>query len=321
MRIAARIALFSVLILTGLGLHAQPAPQPSPAAPAKKVSLPEARRGFKTKLARQEAARAPVPTPPPAMAKVVRYDSPAGRMAAYLSAVPKDGKRHPAIVWITGGDCNSIDAVSFKTAPADNDQTAGAFRRAGIITMYPSLRGGNDSPGFKEGFYGEVDDVLAAADFLAHQSFVDPQRIYLGGHSTGATMVLLAAESTGRFRAVFASGAVGEVRGYGTEFLPFDPSDVREFQLRSPIRWLHSIQSPVFAFEGTGNPSNIGALTAMAKASTNPLAHFYPIARASHFSILAPLTTLLAEKILHDTGPATNIAFTEQELDGLFPPR
>ena len=30
-------------------------------------------------------------------------------MTAYLSPNPKDGKKHPAIVWTTGGDCNSID--------------------------------------------------------------------------------------------------------------------------------------------------------------------------------------------------------------------
>ena len=40
--------------------------------------------------------------------------------------------------------------------------------------MFPSLRGGNDNPGAKEGFLGEVDDVIAAADFLAKQPYVDP---------------------------------------------------------------------------------------------------------------------------------------------------
>lgn len=55
--------------------------------------------------------------------------------------------------------------------------------------MFPSLRGGNDNPGVKEGFLAEVDDVLAAADFLGKQNYVDPGRIYLGGHSTGGTLV------------------------------------------------------------------------------------------------------------------------------------
>jgi hypothetical protein len=39
--------------------------------------------------------------------------------------------------------------------------------------MFPSLRGGNDNPGAREGFYGEVDDVVAASEFLARQPYVD----------------------------------------------------------------------------------------------------------------------------------------------------
>ena len=65
--------------------------------------------------------------------------------------------------------------------------------------MFPSLRGGNDNPGRREGFFGEVDDILAATDYLARQPHVDPKRIYLGGHSTGGTMVMLVAESTDRY--------------------------------------------------------------------------------------------------------------------------
>src|SRR5215831_21087993 len=127
------------------------------------VSLAEARRGFQTKLARKEKAGEPVPEPPKGVFDLVHYQSPAGKLAAYLTPDPKDGKKHPAIVWITGGDCNTIGEV-WEEAPPENDQTASAYRKAGIVMMFPSLRGGNDNPGLKEGFFGEVDDVLAAAD-------------------------------------------------------------------------------------------------------------------------------------------------------------
>src|SRR5436305_14755455 len=108
--------------------------------------------------------------------------------------------------------------------------------------MFPSLRGGNDNPGQKEGFLGEVDDVLAARDFLEKQPYVDPKRIYLGGHSTGGTLALLVAECSDRFRAVFAFGPIDDVAGYGRNsvFLPFDLSDPREINVRSPIYWLDS---------------------------------------------------------------------------------
>ena len=52
----------------------------------------EARQGFKTKLIRQESAKEPVPDPPPRLFGKVRYDTPVGKLAAYLSPDPQDGK-------------------------------------------------------------------------------------------------------------------------------------------------------------------------------------------------------------------------------------
>src|SRR5262245_60037583 len=169
-----RLTLFALVLLSGCARRGTPV-DPS-------VSLPDARRGFQTKLVSRGANRKPTPEPPANLFRLVRYDAAPGNMAAYLSPDPKDGQRHPAIVWITGGDCNSIDDGCWKEGPPQNDQSAYAFRKAGIVMMFPSLRGGNDNPGSKEGFLGEVDDVIAAADYLAKRPFVDPSRIYLGGH-------------------------------------------------------------------------------------------------------------------------------------------
>jgi acetyl esterase/lipase len=291
---------------------------PPPPPPPPKMSLADARRGFQTKLVRQEKTNQPVDSPPSDIFRIVQYDSPVGKLAAYLSPDPEDGKKHPAILWITGGDCNSIGEV-WGDAPAENDQTASAFREAGMIMMFPSLRGGNENPGVKEAFLGEVDDVLAAADFLAKQPGVDPDRIYLGGHSTGGTMVLLVAECSPRFRGVFSFGPVADVSTYDPKYLVFDRSDRREVDLRSPLGWLDFIASPVFVIEGTVAPSNLSDLEEMSHATTNPNAHFCPVNRATHFSILAPATKLLAEKIVHDDGPKSNITLTADELDGLMP--
>jgi acetyl esterase/lipase len=280
-----------------------------------KASLIEARRGFTTKLVPAATQRNPVPEPPPELFRKVYYDSPAGKLAAYVSQMPQDGKKRPAMIWITGGDCNTIDKSIWSEAPPSNDQTAGAYRKAGIVMMFPSLRGGNNNPGVKEAFLGEVDDVLAAADYLAQEESVDPKRLYLGGHSTGGTLVLLVAEATDRFRAVFSFGPASDVSNYDSEYIPFDTSNRREVELRSPGRWLGSIRGPTFVFEGTDSPGNIGALKAMQRASTNPAVHFLPVKGADHFSILAPTNQLIARKILADTGPTTNIAFTEAELN------
>ena len=282
----------------------------SPAA-GNAVSLKEARKSFTTTLRRQQRTNEPVPNPPSDLFQKVEYTAPAGNMAAYLS-VPRDPQtKSPAIVWITGGDCNSIGDV-WEENPRENDQSASAFRKAGIVMMFPSLRGGNQNPGVQEGFYGEVDDIIAATDYLARQPFVDPKRIYLGGHSTGGTMVLLVAACSDKYRAVFSFGPVDELDGYPDQFLPFNVKNSREMELRAPIKWLKDIKNPTFVFEG--QTGNISSLVAMSKSSRGTQVKLFPIMGGDHFSILAPLNELLAKKVLADTGPQCNISFLATEF-------
>jgi acetyl esterase/lipase len=300
------------------------APRPDAPAPAADdgkwlvngATLPEARQGFRTKLVRRERANEPVEPPPVTAFGMVRYESPAGQLAAYLTPDPKDGKKRPAVVWITGGDCNSIGDV-WSDQPAENDQTAGQYRQAGLVMMFPSLRGGNQNPGVKEGFLGEVDDVLAATEYLRKQPHVDPERVYLGGHSTGGTLALLVAASSDRYRAVFAFGQASNVAGYGGQFVSCDPTDALEMEIRSPERWVNTIRVPTFVFEGTSR-GNIDSLREMATASTNANVRYLPVQGADHFTVLAPVNRLIAEKLLKDTAPETTLAFTEAELAALF---
>ncbi|MBX9584875.1 MAG: prolyl oligopeptidase family serine peptidase [Gemmataceae bacterium] len=316
--------LFGWLVLTGCNRPAEstggptaggasaPAARPAP-APTGSPTLAEARKGYRTKLPPQRPAdRDPVPDPPPGVFQKVAYESPVGKLAAYLTPDPGDGVRRPAVVWITGGDCNSIGEV-WEPAPAENDQSAAQYREAGAVMMFPSLRGGNDNPGVREGYLGEVDDVLAAADFLRKQPHVDPARVYLGGHSTGGTLALLTAECSDAFRAVFAFGPVEDPTGYPPQFAPFDVRDPQEVAVRSPGRWLGSIRSPTFVIEG-GMRGNAPSVRAMAADSANPKATFLVVRGADHFSILAPANRVIAQKILTDTGPDCAIALTADEL-------
>jgi acetyl esterase/lipase len=313
-----RIHLIPLLLLLLAGCGRQSTVASTDRGPgADKTSLAEARRGFQTKLVRRESAGEPLPKPPPTLFRSVTFDAPSGCLAAFLSPDPHDGRKHPAIIWITGGDCNTLDDGFWKKGSANGDQTASGFREAGIPMMFPTLRGGNQNPGFREGFFGEVDDVLAATDYLAKQPFVDPQRIYLGGMSNGGTLVLLVAASSDRFRAVFAFGPADDVAGYSPEYLPFDTSNPREFELRSPIRWLQAIRVPVFVFEGTVQ-GNLASLRAMERASTNPEIRFHAVQNANHVSVLAPTVRLIAGKILSDDGPQSDIVFTDEEVNRPF---
>lgn len=303
-----------VVFLAAIGCNQPTGPSGGTATPgpATTPTLVEARKGFQTRLTRQEKANEPVATPPAKVFRTVQYDAPPGKLAAYLSPDPQDRKKHPAIIWITGGDCNTIGDM-WANAPPANDQTASAFRKAGVVMMFPSLRGGNQNPGTKEGFLGEVDDVIAAADFLARQPYVDPSRIYLGGHSTGGTLVLLVSECSNRFRAVFSFGPVDDIRGYGPEFLPFDANTIREAQLRSPGPWLDAIQSPTFVLEGS-KQGNVDSLKQMATRNANPKVQFFEVKGGNHFDILAPINRLLAEKVLRDDGLTCTVSLTEDEI-------
>lgn len=280
----------------------------APGAAQQAETLKAARAEHVTILTQKTRDGTPAPVPPKGVLELIRYPSPTGSLAAYIMPRPASGGKHPAIIWITGGDNNTIGNLWKKADPA-NDQTAAAFREAGIVTMYPSQRGGNDNPGFREGFYGEVDDVLAAADYLAKLDYVDPSRIYLGGHSTGGTLVLLTAEMSARFRGVFSFGPIDDIRYYGANFVYSDPKNATEVQLRSPIYWLESVSSPVFVIEGAGR-GNAESLEAMRARTSNPQLRFFKVPGRDHFSVLAPVSKLIAAKIV-----AGEVTLSQAELD------
>lgn len=285
-----------------------------PSASSRAESLSAARQGFKSNLQPAAGERKAVPAPPNNTFSLVTYDAPTGKFPAYLTPDPGDGKKHPAILWITGGDCNSIGPV-WVPGSGGGDQTASAYRRAGLVMMFPSLRGGNQNAGQKEGFLGEVDDVKAAGEYLAKLPYVDSKRIYLGGHSTGGTLVLLVAECSDQFRAVFSFGPVHDVSGYPPQFTPFNTRDRAEVEVRSPGLWLETITSPTFVFEGTKD-GNLPALEIMAKASKNPKVRFFPVQGADHFTLLSPVNKLLAGKIPADVGPECILTTSEAEVNG-----
>jgi alpha/beta superfamily hydrolase len=268
-----------------------------------KSSLAEAREKFKTKLVKHNQMKEKPATPPKELFSAVSFPTKIGNMDAYLGKIPDDGKLHPAMIWLTGGMGNGIDEV-WEEADADNDQTASVFRKAGLVMMYPTQRGGGMSPGYEESFYGEIDDIIAARDFLAKQKGVDPARIYLGGHSTGGTKALLVAESTDKFKAVFSFGPVSSVLLYGSDDLTYDTKSKTENILRAPGAWLSDIVTPTYVFEGNAGMSNVSELQflkGLAEKSELQSIHFYEIKGKDHFSGLQPASKIVAKKIMADS--------------------
>lgn len=278
----------------------------------------EARQGFATRLLRKESSNDPTPVPPAGVFDLIQYGSPIGKMDAYVGTDPKDGKKHPAVLWLTGGFSNSISENAWTPGPADNDQSATAFREAGMVMMYPSERGGNQNPGTCETLYGEVDDVLGALKYLQGLGYVDPTRIYLGGHSTGGTLALLVGAMTKDFRAIIAFGPADSVSGYGRSVVTFDPTRLAETWIRSPMFWNKDIATPTYIIEGSGEPSNIESLQEMEKLNKNAQIHFAVIEGATHFSVLQPLTRYIASQMMADNAQSAGLRLTPDALNMAF---
>ncbi len=268
---------------------------------------------FNTSLIKEKQNGSPVAIPPEGVPfSLVKYDSEVGPLSAYISKDPQDGEKHPIVIWVNGGWSNSISSNVWLYNSWDNNQTGAFFDNAGILTMYPSFRGGNDNPGYNESIYGEINDIYSAYEYAKSLPYVDENKIYLVGHSTGATKVLLASAYDNKFRAIFALGPVSKIQNHNKDEFTFDIKDKDETKLRSPIYWLKDIQTPTFVIEGENG--NSFAINQFLEENENPKAHFYTLKGKDHFDYIAPVTNLIANKILDDTGATTNISFTTEEL-------
>ena len=244
---------------------------------------------------------APPAGQPPEGIELVHYDAPTGRANGYVAGSAPKGERRPAIIWLVGGfPAGGATASAFEADSYSNDQSAFQYRREGVITLYPSLRGTFGVPGTQELFLGEVDDVLAAFDYLRTRDDVDPGRIFLGGHSTGGTLALLVSEVTNEFRGIFSLGPVARPSEYGASNLPFDPKNTAEDHVRSPIDHLNGIKSSTFVFEGSGG--NSSSIEELIEANKNRALKCTVIPDASHFSYIAALNFTLARSIAQDDG-------------------
>jgi dipeptidyl aminopeptidase/acylaminoacyl peptidase len=210
-----------------------------------------ARSHFQTRLVRNgPAPQRSAPMHAPTGASQVEYTS-NPRCNAWITR-PDGGPKRPAVLFLHGGFAIGDDDWAM-TAP---------YRSAGFVVMAPALRGENGQDGSYSMFYDEVQDVLAAADYLSKQPNVDSTHMYLAGHSVGGTMTLLSAMTTDRFRAAASfSGSPDQVAWSKDQpqLIPFNPANPREFQMRSPVSFATSFKCPVRIFCGSQEPYFAGS--------------------------------------------------------------
>jgi formylglycine-generating enzyme required for sulfatase activity/pimeloyl-ACP methyl ester carboxylesterase len=216
----------------------------APGMEAQTEDYVQARARFQTKLLRKgPSPQGWTPTKPPEGVSEVEFPSGELHLKAWVNRPADEGRKYPAVLYLHGG---------FSFDLGDWNQTK-PYRDAGFVVLTPILRAENGQPGAFSYFYDEVDDVLAAGEYLSKQPYVDASRLFVAGHSVGGTMTLLAAMASKRFRAAASfDGAC-----YRPEFVtrgktvPFDSSDPREIQLRSPMAYASSFKCPLRIYHGT----------------------------------------------------------------------
>src|SRR5262245_29163405 len=204
----------------------------------------EVRKRFRTKLLREGPSpqKREMPEPPEGATEVV-YPSGKLSLKAWVNRPANDvDHKRPAVLFLHGGF-----AVG-----RSNWEMARPYRDAGFVVLLTTFRGENGQPDSFSLCYDEVGDVLASAEYLAKQPFVDPKRLHVAGHSSGGTLSLLAAMSTGRFRAASSFSRspdqalfIHHTPGPVARNIPFDKSDPRELQVRSPLAYAASFKCPV----------------------------------------------------------------------------
>jgi dipeptidyl aminopeptidase/acylaminoacyl peptidase len=183
----------------------------------------------------------------PADGDQIFYRSGAGselELVAWVSKYKRTRQPKPAVLFLHGGNAMGMGHWNLMKPYMD----------AGFVVMMPSVRGENGQMGNFSGFYDEVDDVLAAADRMAHLPGVDQNRLFIAGHSIGGTLTMLASMSTHKFRAAAPiSGNPDAFRFFNRypQDIRFDDSNEREFEVRTALCYAESFKCPLRVMHGT----------------------------------------------------------------------
>ena len=116
-------------------------------------------------------------------------------------------RRYPAILWLHGGQESQYDyGFNFRVQ---------LFAANGYVVVMPNVRGsggrGLDFALALNKAYGtkDVEDVIVATDYVIEQGYVDPDRLGIGGWSSGGTLTNFVIAKTDRFAGAISGASVG----------------------------------------------------------------------------------------------------------------
>ncbi len=116
-------------------------------------------------------------------------------------------RRYPAILWLHGGQESQYD-YGFNIRVQ-------LFAANGYVVVMPNVRGsggrGLDFALSLNKAYGthDVEDVIVATDYVIEQGYVDPDRLGVGGWSSGGTLTNVVITKTDRFAGAVSGASVG----------------------------------------------------------------------------------------------------------------
>jgi dipeptidyl aminopeptidase/acylaminoacyl peptidase len=173
-------------------------------------------------------------------------------------------KRNPAVVIVHGGFHERLDWRFFSLIDASVSN--------GYVVIFPEYRG---SRGYGANHYvnnygvTDVADVISAADYISQQSYIDPNRLGIVGHSRGGMTALLAIEhEPKKFKAAVDIAGLTDFLAYmaykpdsrRTEVAKEDhfkgkmPSDNLAAYLDiSPLNAVDATQTPLLVLATTGD--------------------------------------------------------------------
>jgi dipeptidyl aminopeptidase/acylaminoacyl peptidase len=194
--------------------------------------------------------------------KIVQYAVGDLKLSAWIGLPKNRQPKMPAVLFVHGGF--AFDGGDFAMAKP--------FLDAGFVVMTPILRGENGQPGAFTLFFDEVNDVLAASDVLRKLDYVDNSRVFISGHSSGGTLALLAGMATPVFKGIASFGGsldqVALVDGWKKQnIVPFDQSNPKEFELRSPLAYATSLKSPTRLYVGSQDSFHLAASHKLAEVA------------------------------------------------------
>ena len=184
----------------------------------------------------------------------ILYDAVTAKEATLRSIITKPktagpGAKVPAVLYIQGIDCSSVEAPF--ASPDPTRQLIYELTRSGFAVMRCEKSGVGDSTGppcTQLGLHEEVADFVSALKRLKSYDFVDGRKVFLFGHSAGGWVAPLVA----------VQEPVQGIIVYGTVVRPFadylvenrrrnqrlrdkrDPAELEE-ELRQLARFLHRV--------------------------------------------------------------------------------